>query len=139
MSLYREELIEEARNPKHFGELEHAQEHLAAANPTCGDEIAIHIRWEGGTVPPDGSGGLSPRGTHQTEVVGEATFTGRGCMVTMASASRLLTRMQGMLRANLEAITEDDALKIFGDPVTPGRLDCALMPFLALRQMKKEK
>lgn len=122
MSLYREELIEEARNPKHFGDLEHAQEHLEAANPTCGDEIAVHIQW-------DDSG----------EKVKEASFSGRGCMVTMASASRLLSHMQGLSRHDLETMTEDDALAVFADPVTPGRLDCALMPYLALRKLSKDE
>lgn len=122
-SLYREELIEEARNPKHFGDLEHAQEHLEAANPTCGDEIAVHIRWD----DPSASSG-------QVRVE-EATFSGRGCMVTMASASRLLAHLQGLSRHDIETMTEDDALAVFGDPVTPGRLDCALMPYLALRKL----
>ena len=121
MSLYREELIEEARNPKHFGDLEHAQEHLEAANPTCGDEIAVHIKW-------DDSG----------KKVDEAMFSGRGCMVTMASASRLLAHIQGLSRHDIGTMTEDDALAVFGDPVTPGRLDCALMPYLALRKLQSE-
>jgi nitrogen fixation NifU-like protein len=120
MSLYSEELIEEARNPKHFGELEHAQEHLDAANPTCGDEISLHIRWN-----------------NAGDAVEEATFTGRGCMVTMAAASRLLAALQGMPRAELEALTEDAAVKFFADPVTPGRLDCVLLPYLSLRKLQK--
>lgn len=118
MSLYRKEFIEEARNPKHFGELSHAQEHLEAANPTCGDEIAVHIQWG-----------------EQGDVVKKATFTGRGCMVTMAASSRLLSHIQEISRRDIEEMTEDDALAIFAEPVTPGRLDCALMPYFALRKL----
>lgn len=119
MGLYRKELIEEARHPKRFGELQGADQDLEASNPTCGDEIQVHIRW-----------------SDDNETVQEATFTGRGCMVTMASASRLLEHIQGLPRRELLAMTEDDVLHVFGDPITPGRLDCVLMPHLALRKLR---
>lgn len=120
-SLYREELLEEARNPKHFGEIDAEHESLEAANPTCGDEITVHIRFDA-----------------KTDKVTEASFTGRGCMVTMAAASRLLDHVQGISRTDILEMTEDDVLAIFGAPITPGRLDCVLMPYLALRKLRDQ-
>ncbi|OHA48296.1 MAG: hypothetical protein A2991_01355 [Candidatus Terrybacteria bacterium RIFCSPLOWO2_01_FULL_58_14] len=118
MTLYRSDIIEDARHPKHYGELQDADVVLEAKNPTCGDELKLHVR-------RDASGAK----------IEEARFEGRGCMVAMASASRLLERIQGKTLVSVAKITEDDVLEIFAAPLTPGRISCALLPWDALRKL----
>lgn len=118
MTLYRSDVIEDARHPKHYGALQDADVMIEAKNPTCGDELKLHVR-------RDDSGAK----------IEEARFEGRGCMVAIASASRLLERIQGKALASVAKMTADDVLEIFAAPLTPGRINCALLPWDALRKL----
>lgn len=119
-SFYRQDLLEDARRPRHFGRMTKADLELEAANPSCGDELTIFLK-------------LNKAG----KKILDASFDGRGCMVMMASASRFVDYLSGKPIAAMRKVTRAQALKLFGMPLTPSRENCALMPWQAIRQIKK--
>ena len=125
--LYKEILLDHFNRPRNRGELEGAdvEEHLN--NPLCGDEVTVYANL-GDEL--------------------EVRFTGRGCAISLASASMLAERLDGKTReeaeeeigAFLEMMrTEENedlgelaALK--GVVQTPNRIRCATLAWDALKR-----
>lgn len=120
-SLYRQEFLNDARNPRHFRRMTAADAVAESANPVCGDELTVFVRYR--------------NAKSKTPVIAEVTFDGRGCMVMMASASRLLDQLSGKPLSWVNKLTAKKTLEIFGVPLTPSRQECALLPLGALRQL----
>ncbi|MEE8307976.1 MAG: SUF system NifU family Fe-S cluster assembly protein [Gammaproteobacteria bacterium] len=87
MDLYREVILDHNRDPRNFGELEHANRVVEGVNPLCGDRMTLYVK-------------TSAAG--QIEDVG---FTGTGCAISVASASLMTERIKGL--------TVDEALELF--------------------------
>ena len=107
-SIYRETILDHTKNPRNFGSLDPADFTAEDTNPLCGDQIRMDLRVEGG-------------------VVADVKFSGRGCAVSMASASILTELVMGQPLADVRALTRDDLLEEIGIPVSPARLKCALL------------
>jgi len=103
--LYQEIILDHSRHPRHHGACVGETHGAQADNPTCGDEVAVHLR-------------LSPEGR-----VEEATFTGQGCALSQASASLLTTKIRG--RSAAEALaTAGQVHRLFtGEAVTAEQLE----------------
>lgn len=76
--LYRELIIDHARNPRHFGKLADATHSAEGINPLCGDKLRLYLRLDDG------------------ELIGDASFEGSGCAISMASASLLTETVIGL-------------------------------------------
>ena len=127
--LYKEIVLDHYKRPRHRGELEDAdlQEHLL--NPLCGDEVTVYARFQG-------------------DELAEVSFTGRGCSISLASASMLTERLSGKSReeakGELEAFLEmmrteenedlGDLVALKGIIQTPNRIRCATLAWNALKQ-----
>ncbi len=112
-SIYREIILDHTRNPRNFGELDPADFTAEDTNPLCGDQIRMDLRVEDG-------------------VVADVKFSGRGCAVSMASASILTELVLGQPLADVRQLTKDDLLEEIGIPVSPARMKCALLGFNVL-------
>jgi nitrogen fixation NifU-like protein len=75
--LYRELILDHARNPRHFGRIEEATHTAEGVNPLCGDKLKMYFR-----VDEDGR-------------IGDARFEGSGCAISVASASLLTETVIG--------------------------------------------
>ena len=113
-SLYREIILDHYRNPRHKGILDPADFSYEDTNPLCGDEVRIDLRVK-------------------DDAVSEVAFSGRGCAVSLASASILTEMIEGMPLAKVKELTKDDLLDELGIPVSPARLKCALLPLKVLK------
>src|SRR3712207_1788005 len=113
-SLYREVILDHYKRPRNKGTLDPADFSYEDTNPLCGDEVRIDVR-----VAEDR--------------VAEVRFLGRGCAVSLASASILTEMVQGMPLAEVKALTKDDLLEELGIPVSPARLKCALLGLKVLK------
>jgi len=113
-TLYRETILDHYRNPRNKGTLEPADYSYEDTNPLCGDEVRIDLR-----VTDDR--------------VSEVKFSGRGCAVSLASASILTEMVEGRSLAEVKALTKDDLLEELGIPVSPARLKCALLGLKVLK------
>lgn len=112
-SIYREIILDHSKNPRNFGELDPADLTGEDTNPLCGDQIRMDLRVEDGMVV-------------------DVKFSGRGCAVSMASASILTELVMGMPLDEVRTLTKDDVLEEIGIPVSPARMKCALLGFNVL-------
>ena len=85
-SLYQEVIIDHARSPRNFRELEGATETVEALNPLCGDQLTLYLQLADGTIA-------------------DIAFKGNGCAISQASASLMTMALKGM--------AQDEALALF--------------------------
>ena len=76
--LYRELILDHARNPRHFGKLPEATHSAEGINPLCGDKLKLYLRIGDG------------------DTIDDACFEGSGCAISVASASLLTDTVIGM-------------------------------------------
>jgi nitrogen fixation NifU-like protein len=101
--LYRELILDHARNPRHFGKLEDATHTAEGINPLCGDKLRLFLRLD------------------DEQKISAASFEGSGCAISVASASLLTDLVTGL--------SSDQALDCFtavnerltGAEPSPGR------------------
>ena len=112
-SLYKEIVLDHYKNPHNFGTLDPADYTAEDSNPLCGDQIRMDLRVEDGTVT-------------------DVKFTGRGCAVSIASASILTDMVLGRPLEEVRQISQEDLLDEIGIPVSPARMKCATLGLTVL-------
>lgn len=85
-SLYQEVIIDHARKPRNFRELEGASRTVEAVNPLCGDQLTLYVQFTDGAIA-------------------DIAFEGNGCAISQASASMMTMAMKGL--------RQDEALALF--------------------------
>lgn len=75
--LYQEVILDHGRKPRNFRRLEDATLTARGDNPMCGDRMELFLR-----TAPDGA-------------IADAAFQGRGCAISMASASLMTETVKG--------------------------------------------
>lgn len=132
--LYQEVILDHYRKPRNKGRLDDATHAITMNNPLCGDVIELMLRVEGGRIA-------------------DATFLGRGCSISLASASMLTGRVRGkslheandLSRRFTRLLHGDDAMLAdddLGDLRTlagvskfPVRIKCALLGWNCLEEL----
>ena len=112
--LYRENILDHYRHPRHKGHLDAPDIHYHDVNPFCGDEITIELKLEG-------------------DRIAGVAFDGRGCAISQASASMLTEEILGKTLSQVKALDKDDILEMMGIPIGPVRLKCALLSLKVLK------
>jgi nitrogen fixation NifU-like protein len=136
-SLYQELILEHYRNPRNKGALDDCTVAVHMRNPTCGDEVRLHLRLEGSRIE-------------------QARFTGEGCSISQAALSMLTQRLEGsevddalalahsftrMMHGDAEPArdrTLGDLRALQGVHRFPVRVKCALLGFDALQEALKQ-
>ena len=113
--LYREQIIDRFKNPRHRGQLDPHDYTYEDDNPLCGDRIRIDVRVDG------------------QEHVTEAAFSGVGCAISQASADLLTEAIVGKSLAEVRRLSKDDILEMLGIELGPVRLKCALLSLKVLK------
>jgi nitrogen fixation NifU-like protein len=88
-ALYRELILDHAKNPRHFGRLANGTHTAQGINPLCGDKLTVYL-----AVDDDAT-------------IEEASFEGSGCAISVASASMMTDLVIGLSTA--------EAATCFGD------------------------
>ncbi|HCP01483.1 MAG TPA: SUF system NifU family Fe-S cluster assembly protein, partial [Rhodospirillaceae bacterium] len=128
--LYQEVILEHGKNPRNFYASEDATNEARGNNPLCGDQLVIYLK-----LDDDGR-------------VANASFLGKGCAISMASASMMTEIVKGRTRNEAESIFEafhgictgeeaghklsDDLEKLqvlSGVSAFPTRVKCATLPW----------
>lgn len=134
--LYKEVILDHYRAPRHKGRIEPHDVSLERNNPLCGDEIELFVRFDGDNL--DG-----------------VAFEGKGCSISLASASMMTEKLQGMSVKDAAELTEsikrmmagdeEGDLKELGDLVSlkgvvkyPVRIKCALLGWNTLLEALEE-
>ena len=123
--LYKEVILDHYRTPRNRGRLDPHDVKLERNNPLCGDELELYLKFDG-------------------EDLEGIAFEGKGCSISMASASMMTEKVKGLdvkqARAMAESIKrmmageEPGDLNELGDLVSlrgvvkyPVRIKCALL------------
>ena len=75
--LYQEVILDHGRNPRHFHALEGASHEAHGHNPLCGDRVHLFLK-------------IGPSG-----LVEDIAFEGKGCAISIASASMMTDLVLG--------------------------------------------
>jgi len=114
MDLYREIILDHARNPRYAGVLTHADVDHEERNPLCGDRLHLTMR-----VGEDGR-------------ITDVAWDGEGCAVSQAVASMLSEEIIGKTLDEVRAIGKDEIFEMVGIPLTINRVKCALLALKTL-------
>ncbi len=114
-NLYREHILDHYRHPRNQGTLDDADISCELDNPVCGDVVRLDIRLRDGRVS-------------------EVRFSGRGCVISMASASMLTEEILGKTVEELKALQDEDMFGMLGITLGPVRAKCGLLPLRVLHE-----
>ena len=136
-SVYQELILRHYRSPTHRGDMDAPDAVVTMRNPTCGDDIVLQLRVRGDTIE-------------------EVRFKGQGCAISQASASMMsgliagktfaeaepiLARFRDMLHGDPDAAKDrslGDLRALSGVSKLPRRVKCAMLPWDALEEAKKQ-
>jgi nitrogen fixation NifU-like protein len=113
--IYQEHILEHHEDPFHRGHLPTATHAHEDNNPLCGDVVRIELE-------------LGDDGT-----IRDCYFTGKGCVISQASASMLLEKMQGQSVDDAKKFSAEDMLKLYGARLTPNRQKCCLLSWKVMQ------
>lgn len=130
--LYGEILLDHYRLPRHKGRLEHPTVSVEGVNTSCGDELTLDLEFEG-------------------DVLRRVSFQGKGCAISMASASMLTEVLEGKSIAEIErwitgfrnfiregrepeGLEMGDLTALGGVSQLPVRVKCATLPWTTLEE-----
>ena len=85
--LYQEVILDHGRKPRNFRRLEDADAAARGDNPMCGDRMELFLKL-------DGEGHIA-----------DAAFQGRGCAISMASASLMTETVKGKTAAQAKTLS----------------------------------
>jgi len=106
--IYEEHVLDHYEDPYHRGPLTTATHAHEGDNPLCGD--VVHVDLQIGD-----------------DRVDSAWFDGDGCVISQASASMLMEKIEGMSRDEVKQFSADEMLRLFGPKLTPNRQKCCLL------------
>jgi nitrogen fixation protein NifU and related proteins len=134
--LYKEVILDHYRAPRNKGRLDPHDIMLERNNPLCGDELELYLKFEG-----DDLQGI--------------TFQGKGCSISMASASMMTEKVAGLGAKDAAALAESikrmmageeegdpeelgDLVSLKGVVKYPVRIKCALLGWNTLLEALEE-
>ena len=129
--LYQDVILDHSRHPRHYGVLDHASHKAEGYNPLCGDRVTVRLKTRDG-------------------VIDDVRFEGRGCAISIASASLMTEALRGRTEADAATMfarfhalvtgqeSAPDAslgkLEALGGVAEfPTRVKCAMLPWHALQ------
>jgi nitrogen fixation NifU-like protein len=130
--LYQNVILEHNRSPRNYRVMERADRRAEGSNPNCGDSLTVWLKLDG-------------------DVIRDASFHGRGCAISRASASLMTAAVKGKSLQEAEGVFERFHRMVTGrlDPgdvetlgklavfsgvsAYPIRVKCASLPWHALR------
>ena len=113
--LYSDILLDHFRHPRNYGSLDAPDISNEQFNPLCGDRIRLELKFEQSRV-------------------NEARFKGDGCAISTAAASLLTELILGKDIEELTNLPDAQLISALESNIQPARLQCALLPLLALRE-----
>ncbi len=85
-ALYQEVILDHGKNPRNFRHPDDAPLEAHGNNPLCGDKLTVYVRLGEG------------------ETIEDAAFEGRGCAISIASASMMTGILRGKTVAEMERL-----------------------------------
>ncbi|HEX3485700.1 MAG TPA: SUF system NifU family Fe-S cluster assembly protein [Micropepsaceae bacterium] len=99
--LYQEIILDHSRHPRHFGALTDANHVAEGFNPLCGDRVKVYLQVD------------------DRNRITDVSFEGRGCAISVASASLMTEMLKGRDIADAEKLMDGFVHLVKGEDV-PG-------------------
>lgn len=132
LDLYGEILLDHYRLPRNKGRLDRPTVTVEGVNTSCGDQLSLDLEFEG-------------------DVLRRVSFVGKGCAISLASASMLAEVMEGKTIAEIEKwihgfrffiregrepedVELGDLTSLGGVSQLPVRVNCATLPWTTLEE-----
>ena len=112
--MYRELILDHARNQRNWGVLEPNDFDHEECNPLCGDSLRLTLRLD------------------ESGMITEVGWDGEGCAISQASASMFGEELIGMNLAEARLIDKQLLLDNIGLRLSVNRVKCALLPLQVL-------
>ena len=112
--LYREIILDHARNGRNWGLLEEPDFDHEEDNPLCGDHLHLTMKID------------------ETGFIREIGWDGNGCAISQASASMLGEQLIGMHIDEARKLDKQVVLDMIGIPLTINRVKCATLALKTL-------
>ena len=85
-NIYKEIILEHSKRPRNQGTLDPVSVSQEGLNPSCGDELALHLQIE-------------------NDVITDVKFSGEGCAISQSSASMMTEAIKGKNLSEAEALS----------------------------------
>jgi len=99
--LYQEVILDHGKNPRNFRDVEDATCHAHGNNPLCGDQLVVFLK-----IGAD-------------DVIEDVSFVGKGCAISVASASMMTELVKGKTVSETEHLFERFHAMCTGDDDQP--------------------
>lgn len=113
--LKQQDLLEHAKNPQNYGLSAMYNFVSGEHNPSCGDSITIC-----GTLSND-------------NFLQDVRFEGKGCMLSLAMASKFTEFVKGKLFQDVFAMDQEIVFDLLGIELGPNRIQCGMLVVAALK------
>ena len=113
--IYRENILDNYKNPRNLGRIENADAEFRDFNPVCGDELSIGIKFN-------------------SHAINDVKIIPRGCAISVASASILSEFIKGKTKDEIKNLKNEDVFNMLGIELSPIRVKCALLPLVTLKK-----
>jgi nitrogen fixation NifU-like protein len=140
-SLYQQIILDHYKHPKHHGLPSDFDAEVHHVNPTCGDEVTLRVRLDGGTIADLGWDGEGCSISQAATSVMSELVVGKPVPDALALHERFVELMQSQGHAELgddEADALDDAIAFEGVAKYPARIKCALLGWMAMKSAVAE-
>ena len=87
--LYQEIILDHGKNPRNLGKFDNYNKDAKGHNPLCGDDVHVYLR------------------LNENKKVDDITFEGKGCAISMASASIMTEMVRGKEEIQVKEIITD--------------------------------
>jgi nitrogen fixation NifU-like protein len=118
-ALYSKILLDHFRHPRNYGSLDSPDISNEQFNPLCGDRLRLELKFSASKV-------------------NEARFKGDACAICTAAASLLTELILDQDREQLANIPDSRLISALESDIQPARVQCALLPLVALRAGLKD-
>ena len=114
--IYHERINDYYRFPRFRGRLEKPDFEAYVINTSCGDELSMQVM-------------LSQEG-----IITQCVFEGKGCVISLATASMVAEYVHHKTVAEVKALAPDAIKSLIAIELGPNRLQCALLSLEVLHK-----
>ncbi len=87
--LYQEIILDHGKNPRNLGKFDNYNKDAKGHNPLCGDDVHVYLK------------------LNENKKVDDIAFEGKGCAISMASASIMTEMVRGKEEIEVKEIIKD--------------------------------
>ena len=113
--LNQQDLLDHAKNPLNYGMYDTCDFMSGEHNPSCGDSVVLC-------------------GMVKDDILHDVRFEGKGCILSLAMASKLTEYVKGLNLDEIMRLDEDIVSILLNMELGPNRLQCGMLSVVALKK-----